>query len=317
MDAKDRKILAELAKNARIPVQQLARRCGISREVAAYRIKRLVEEGVIADFYTVIDTAALGYSRHVCFIQLKGISVEEERKFFSWIAQHDFLTYAGTAVGRWNVIFDVFFRDREHLKSIIEEILNQIREYLDSYVVVPVHAYESFPVKIVREKTEIVDSIDSQKIELDATDLKLLGLLAKNARIEYKELAPSLRLSANAVKYRIQRLQKEKVIRGYSVSLDTQKLGYEFYNVQVRYTGKHEEKLLRFLRAAKNVTYFYRHLGNENWDFNIGVVARNSFELREFLIALRKEITEGVKVHDVYTIGETIKSDHAPQGVFR
>ncbi len=316
MDTKDRKILVELAKNARMPVQQLARRVGVSREVAAYRIKRLIEEGVITDFYTLIDTAALGYSRHGCFIQLRGISVEEEQKFFSWIARHDFLTYAGISIGRWNITFDIFARDKEHLKSIIEEILNQIRGYLDSYVVVPVHAYESFPVKIVGGSVDIVDYSDSPKIQIDMIDKKLLGLLAKNARIEYKELAPSLHLTANAAKYRILRLQKEKMIRGYSISLDAQKLGYEFYNVQVKYIGKHEEKLLRFLRTAKETIYFYRHLGNENWDFDMGVVAKNSRELRGFLMVLRKEMEEGVKVHDVYAIGEMIKSDHVPQGVF-
>jgi hypothetical protein len=37
---------------------------------------------------------------------------------------------------------------------------------------------------------------------------------------------------------------------------------------------------------------------------------------RDFLMFLRKELAEGVKVHDVYSIGEMIKSDHIPKGVF-
>ncbi len=316
MDAKDRKILAELAKNSRMPVQQLARKVRVSREVVAYRMKRLVEQGMITDFYTIIDTSALGYSRHVCFIQLQGISMEEEKNFFSWITWHNYLTYVGTAVGRWNVIFDILSKDKEHLKSIIQEILNEIRKYLDTYVVISVHAYESFPVKIVGGSAKIADSMASTKVEIDATDRKLLELLSKNARIEYKELAPSLHMTANAVKYRILRLQKEKVILGYTISLDAHKIGYELYNVQVKYLGVQEEKLLQFLRGARSVIYFYRHLGNENWDFDMGVAAKNSLELRYFLMALRKEAGDGVKVHDVYAIGETIKSDHVPKGVF-
>src|SRR3989344_3966915 len=299
MDVKDRKILVELAKNSRMSVQQLARKVGVSREVASYRIKRLVKEKIIADFYTVIDTSALGYSRQICFIQLQDISGEEEKKFFPWIIKHPYLTYAGTAVGRWNVIFDIFSKDMGHLRIIIQEILGEIRKYLDSYVIVPIHAYESFPVKFVGSNAEITDLVNSEKVDIDSIDKKILELLANNARVEYKELAPSLHMSANAIKYRILRLQKQGVIRGYSVALNAQKLGYEFYNVQVKYLGTQEEKLLQFLRLAKEVIYFYSHIGNENWDFDIGVVAKSSQELRDFLMALRKEIGEGVKVHDV------------------
>ncbi len=316
MDAKDRKILVELAKNSRVPVQQLARKVGVSREVAAYRIKHLVEEGIIRDFSTVIDASALGYSRYSFLLQLRDISIEEEKKFFSWIVKHPYLTYAGTTVSRWNLALDIFARDHEHLREILQEILSEIKDYLDSYVVVPVHRYESFPVKIVGSSMDIIDGQTSSKAEIDGLDCMLLGLLANHARAEYKELAPSLRLSANAVKYRILRLQKKKIIRGYTVSLDASKMGYEFYNVQIKYLGTQEHTVLKLLRTASPAAYFYQHIGNGNWDFDIGVVVKNSLELRDFLMALRKEIAEGIRIHDVYAIGEMIKTDHIPAGLF-
>ncbi len=316
MDVKDRKILVELAKNSRTPVQQIARKVGVSREVATYRIKRFVEEGIVADFYTVIDVSALGYSRYGFLLQLRGISIEEERRFFLWIEKHPFLTYAGTCIGKWNIALDVFARDQEHLKNIIGEILSEIKSYLDSYVVVPIHRYESFPVKVVEGSVDVVDTLTSQKSELDEHDLKLLSLLAKNARIEYKELANYLKMTANAVKYRVFRLQKEKIILRYTISLNTSKLGYEFYNVQIKYFGLEEKKFLKLLREAMPAVYFYQNLGNENWNFDIGVVVRNSLELRDFLMTLRKEFVEGMKVHDIYAIGEMIKTDHVPLGIF-
>src|SRR3989344_449394 len=246
MDIKDTKILIELARNARMPVQQIASRVGVSREVAAYRIKRLVEEKIIHDFSTSIDISALGFSRYGLLLQLRGISIEEEKKFFSWIVKHPFLTYAGTLVGKWNIALDIFARNQEHLKEILEEILSEIREYLDAYVITPIHRYESFPLKIVGGTLDLTDSFTSQRAEIDASDLKILSLLAHRARIEYKELAPSLDMTANAVKYRILQLQKKKVIRGYSVSLDASKLGYEFYNLQMKYFGPHEKQAFSF-----------------------------------------------------------------------
>ncbi len=317
MDTKDTKILAELAKNSRMPVQQIARKVGVSREVVTYRIKRFVEQGIIIDFYTTIDISALGYSRYGCLVQLRGISVEREKELLSWIVRHDFLTYASPLVGRWNLSFDIFARDQAHLKSVIQEILDEIREYLDSYIILPISIYESFPVKVTGESTSIKDYSSSQKIEIDEIDKELLQLLAKDARIEYREIAGKLRMTGNAIKYRIMRLQKIGVIKGYTIALDTWKLGYEFYNIQLKYLASRDENLVAFLRRSPQATYFYQSLGNENWNFDIGVVAKNSEELRAFLMQLREEVGTSIKIHDIYAIGEMIKSDHVPKGVFQ
>ena len=74
MDEKDKKILAELDKNSRIPINQLAKHVGVSKEVANYRLKRLVKDKVVFDFYAQLDFQQLGFSRYGCLIQLKNVN---------------------------------------------------------------------------------------------------------------------------------------------------------------------------------------------------------------------------------------------------
>ena len=71
-----------------------------------------------------------------------------------------------------------------------------------------------------------------------------------------------------------------------------------------------------FLRNNKHATYFYKYLGNENWDFDIGLIVKNSEELREFMINLREKFEE-IKIHDIYVVLEESKGNYAPKGVFR
>ena len=92
LDVKDRKILKELMINSRIPVARLARKVRISREVAIYGINKLKKD-IIKQFYTIIDTRKLGFSRHGCFIQLKGVTVEQE--FLKYLIDHEAVTYMG------------------------------------------------------------------------------------------------------------------------------------------------------------------------------------------------------------------------------
>jgi DNA-binding Lrp family transcriptional regulator len=62
LDEADRRIVAELIRDGRTPVNELARRAGVSRATAYARFDRLVDEGVITGFRAEVDPAALGYS---------------------------------------------------------------------------------------------------------------------------------------------------------------------------------------------------------------------------------------------------------------
>jgi len=66
-----------------------------------------------------------------------------------------------------------------------------------------------------------------EKSLVDDTDWKILRLLVQDSRISYREIARKTGLAVGTVAYRIRKLEKEGVIKGYSVVLDYEKLGYE------------------------------------------------------------------------------------------
>jgi len=57
-------------------------------------------------------------------------------------------------------------------------------------------------------------------MRLDRKDLRLLNLLARNAKLTVSELAEELELPSTTVHNRIKRLEKGKVIRGYKANID-------------------------------------------------------------------------------------------------
>lgn len=95
MDKKDERILVELLLNSRISFKQLGKKTGVSREVATYRVKKLVEEKIITDFYPIINIQSLGFFRNGCLIQLKNIDLKREKEFLLSLVKHPFITYIG------------------------------------------------------------------------------------------------------------------------------------------------------------------------------------------------------------------------------
>lgn len=317
MDKKDEKILKELMINARIPINRLAKKILISREVTAYRIKRLVEEGIIKGFNTYVDIQSLNFSRYVFFLQLKRISPEKENIFFDFLRKQEYVIYVGSIVGKWNVVFDILARDKEDLKTKTRAIINEIEEYLENYVVSQSLEMESFPAKIFGSNYNISENENGIDKKIDEIDKKILSLLTENARADYKELSNKINLTANAIKYRIKNLEKNKVIIQYSCSINYEKIGFQFYNMQIKLLSLNKEKEIKsFFSTFPQVVYFYKYIGNENWDTDIGLLVKDQVDLRNFLNKLRRQVGDIIKIHDIYSISEEIKPNIVPKEIF-
>jgi Lrp/AsnC family leucine-responsive transcriptional regulator len=61
--------------------------------------------------------------------------------------------------------------------------------------------------------------------EIDETDLEIIDLLRQDARRTLADVAERVSLSAPAVKRRVDRLERERVITGYTVQVDHALLG--------------------------------------------------------------------------------------------
>src|SRR5258705_8248672 len=63
------------------------------------------------------------------------------------------------------------------------------------------------------------------KAELDATDRKILRILAQDGRASYQAVADEIGLSRPAIMERVKRLEESGYIQGYRVQLDRAKVG--------------------------------------------------------------------------------------------
>ncbi len=89
---------------------------------------------------------------------------------------------------------------------------------------------------------------------MDKTDLILIKQLQQNARAPLKALAAKVFLSSPATSARIERLENEGIISGYSARIDNKKLGYPitaFINTEIHPQDK--PVFYPFITAHPNV----------------------------------------------------------------
>ena len=76
MDAIDIRIVAELTRNARIPIAELARVVGLSKTPVALRIRNLEELGLITGYRAMLSPVKLGLT-HVTYVEISMADTRE------------------------------------------------------------------------------------------------------------------------------------------------------------------------------------------------------------------------------------------------
>ncbi len=136
-------------------------------------------------------------------------------------------------------------------------------------------------------------------IELDRIDKRILFELERNARIADVKLSRIVGKSKDAVRYRIKRLEEQKVITGYKTWIDLAKVGFRTSTLYLSLLNipEKKERLVNYLKNDPK-TYW---LGVAEGAWNMGVshfVKSNEelFKIKHDLIARFGEIIIDVKI---------------------
>ncbi len=148
LDALDRRILASLQQNARVPVVDLARDIGLSPSACSRRVKALEEAGVIRRYATLIDPAAAGLPVSVF------ISVTLERQV------EDGLEVFETAVARLPEVMECYLMtgDADYLLRVVVPDLETYKRFpMDHLTRIPgvANIRSSFALKQVQYRTAL------------------------------------------------------------------------------------------------------------------------------------------------------------------
>ena len=123
-------------------------------------------------------------------------------------------------------------------------------------------------------------------VNLDRTDLQLLAELQGNGRQTNAELAERVHLSASACLRRVQRLEREGVISGYSAQVDAERIGLglqAFVRVQLRHHDAASiAEFVAFVDAWEEVVACHALTGD--MDYLLQVAVRDLDHFSRFLL---------------------------------
>jgi DNA-binding Lrp family transcriptional regulator len=310
IDNKDKEILRLLNENARLTSKSIGASTNISREVADYRIKRLMKNGLISGYITVVSDRKLGYESYVLLLQLQNYTAEEERKVIDFLQNHPYTKWVLKCSGDWDIQTTIVAKNKNHLATIIDEIDHACGKNLRKYdlaIVINLLVPENLTFMLPRPPKEMIlkdlpaieKEIDYQTAEVDDKDRKLLKALATDARSPIVKISQEVGLSADATNLRMKRLQKVGVIKKFQTVVDLSTLNYLLYSVFLKinnYNPKRESQIRTFFYSLPNVTFAERIIGT--WDMRIQISCTSPHDFEKILQQIREFLAADLKYYN-------------------
>jgi DNA-binding Lrp family transcriptional regulator len=142
--------------------------------------------------------------------------------------------------------------------------------------------------------------------KINGIDIKILKLLAKNARLTYKELAEILGTTRQRISRRMDRLERNGIIQKYTVIPNYDALGYVhvILGITVKPSANIDE-IIPILVEDENIKIVERALGSHNLVVHI-VGPKDMKELEKIINEVSKKIP-GIDKLDITFVTETVK----------
>jgi Lrp/AsnC family transcriptional regulator for asnA, asnC and gidA len=118
LDNIDKHLLTLLQMDARTPFATLSRKLGIPEATVRFRVKRLMDSGVITRFTTLLDPAKVGFGvSGAILLKIEPAHLEEAcRQLMSF----DETLYLFQSTGEYDVVSVILARDMAHLNGLVK-----------------------------------------------------------------------------------------------------------------------------------------------------------------------------------------------------
>jgi len=282
LDRYDIKILASLDIDARKSASTIAKEIGLPKETVNYRIQRLVANGVIRHFYTIINASRFGYQYYRVYIRYQSIRPKKENEILSYLYSSSYCSNIRLTEGPFDMVFLAIVSDAQELSMFLHEFIEQfgsvIREKSVHTLITSYKLNQKFIYPLSSVKSTFSHST-TDTVTLDEKDQQVLRLISTNARMKLIDIARETGMHSKLVSYHLKKLKKEGVIVHYTVALDVDRFQKEYLQLDISLrTPSIISSVIEFFDNTHTCLFAYSLVGQ--YDLSLELYVQNDDQLR-------------------------------------
>jgi Lrp/AsnC family transcriptional regulator, regulator for asnA, asnC and gidA len=292
LDKIDTQILTILSNNSRTSFKKISSQVNLSKDAVRYRIKRLEKRNILQGSKAIIDVSKLGYDNFHLFIQLnKPIS---ETDIVEKLSKLSFIRAILSFTGKFDLELSIIVKSIASFDEKMEQLQNIVAPFIkNQLILIPTRNYTSKVLPFITPET----SQPKQEPKTDEIDLAIIEILAQNANTPYYEIANKIKLSPDAVTYRIKNLQQSGIINKFVPIINYAALNYSIYALLININSldsKTSNTLKETLNQDSSVLWAVKCIGSYN--LLLYLCVKDTEQVHDTINNLR--ITFGAKFSD-------------------
>ncbi len=317
IDIKDRKILAELDWNARIPNSEISRKTGLSKKGIEYRIKRMEKEKIILGYYPVINFEKLGYRINRMMFGLQFMGEETKKKIEEFINHNEDIHWAIWCRGDFDLGIDIWSKSIKEFKKTINKFLSKFGRNIKRRVFSTSIGFEQYPFSFLTGKRDertakITEELKTEN--LDELDRKILKELVKNARQNSTEIAGNVNSNYKTVSNRIKSMEEKGIILCSRAMINVDLLGYKWYKLRLRFDRNIEDTVKKaslYFQSRIETIYIVDYLGEE--DFDVELIVKDEQSLFKIIEDVQNHLKNLIRSYSYFSFEKNIKIRYLPK----
>lgn len=317
IDVKDKKILYQLDLNSRQSLKLIGSNVRLTKSVVQYRIDRLVREGVIKNFYTSIDFYKLGYINLGIYINYQYYTPDIEQDIIQHFVRSEHAWFIANVQGKYDLIILFAIKDMNQFFLFWKKTLRKYRFYFQDAVISFFTKTHYFP------NSFLIDGLDTDKryryvftdggakIDIDEMDREILRNISLNPRKPLIDIARDAGVSSTMIANRIKKLEKSKIINGYRININYEKLHLQLFNVE--FNLRNYDKIQSIIRyAMHNPHLISASEVIDKFDLSLNYYIQSFNELHFIIKDIYNTFPDDVKNHMTLNYPQIYKYDYMP-----
>lgn len=293
---KIKKILHILSNNSRTTTKNIAKEIKTTQQNASYLINKLEGEKIILDYKVLIDSSKFSLNNFCVFLRLKKYSKSELNNLIHYLKEINEIVAIDVLFGK----FDLFLKFSTNNPSNFNKVFHKIIEdnpnkFFDYKILTQIVQYY-YPLNYLTKKkyeNKIIISGDRNFISTNKTEREIINYLNDNSRVNYSEIAKKMNTSSKTIISKIKNLEKKKIIKGYSININHNKLEFNKYYLFLKVNFKElkdESKLKQFISNSQNIIENLKVFGD--WNNILIIETLKKEEFQNLLFLLKEKFSE-------------------------
>lgn len=304
LDAKNRQIVGCLLEDCRQSNTQIAKKCKLSREVVAYRIKQLEEGGIIEGYTSDINFNNLGFIAYSLGLNLREYSPESLEE----LKRRERIVYIQETLGEFNLTCTIIIKDVTDLSEEYESITNIFKGNIIGINADIFIGDIDFSTGYFKDSAKTSNFLKQKTIAISDTDKKILAELVKNSRISVIDLHSNLKISVPTINSRLKDLEKKGVILSNRAIINFKKLGLHRYTLFLFANPDIDKKLIRFCESEKSIWDLGKYAGSFN--YLIEILAEDNSEFETIVNKIKNTFRDYIVKSEIMIVTSEIKHSY-------